>query len=124
MKIKHTLLAAAAALLLLQGCNETDNTLQDGVVSVTDEGYTNVNATQLDSALNAIPAGDLSQVEADALLYMREEEKLAHDVYVFLYSVWNQKVFNNIAKSEQTHPSQAIAKLSPFSVSRLEPQRI
>lgn len=45
----------------------------------------------------------LSQAESDALLYVREEEKLAHDVYVFLYNKWNLPVFQNIANSEQTH---------------------
>lgn len=34
----------------------------------------------------AVPSAAISTAEADALLYMREEEKLAHDVYVTLYA--------------------------------------
>ena len=34
---------------------------------------------------------------------MREEEKLAHDVYVTLYAQWGQPIFQNISQSEQTH---------------------
>ena len=34
---------------------------------------------------------------------MREEEKLARDVYNHLYDKWNLNVFKNIAKSEQEH---------------------
>ena len=34
---------------------------------------------------------------------MREEEKLAHDVYVTLYEAWDLRVFNNIAGAEQKH---------------------
>ena len=36
-------------------------------------------------------------------MLMREEEKLARDVYTALYEVWNYPVFSNIAQSEQQH---------------------
>lgn len=54
---------------------------------------------------NLLPAasGDLSAEESSALLYMREEEKLAHDVYVTLYAQWGLPLFQNISQSEQTH---------------------
>jgi len=56
------------------------------------------------AAVHQLPApGELSQEEADALLYMREEEKLARDVYTALYSIWKIPVFQNIAASEQAH---------------------
>lgn len=48
-------------------------------------------------------AGELSPDEAAALLYMREEEKLAHDVYVTLYDQWGLPIFQNISQSEQAH---------------------
>lgn len=54
------------------------------------------------SVLN-IPASGLSAEEAASLLFMREEEKLARDVYNFLYTTWGQPTFQNIAASEQTH---------------------
>ena len=45
----------------------------------------------------------LSAVEAENLAFMREEEKLARDVYLYLFDVWGQLVFENIAASEQQH---------------------
>lgn len=48
-------------------------------------------------------AAPLTQAEKDDLLYMREEEKVARDVYIALYDKWGMTVFNNISKSEQTH---------------------
>jgi hypothetical protein len=45
----------------------------------------------------------LSDAEAQGILYMREEEKLARDVYTTLYEVWGMPVFENIARSEQAH---------------------
>ena len=41
--------------------------------------------------------------ESASLLYMREEEKLAHDVYVTLYDQWGLRIFSNISQSEQAH---------------------
>jgi hypothetical protein len=38
-----------------------------------------------------------------ALLFLIEEEKLAHDVYVTLSDLWGANVFANIASSEATH---------------------
>lgn len=45
----------------------------------------------------------LSDAEAEFLLHLREEEKLARDVYEALYAKWGYVVFSNIAESEQRH---------------------
>jgi hypothetical protein len=45
----------------------------------------------------------LSDAEAQGILYMREEEKVARDVYTTLYEAWGLTVFQNIARSEQIH---------------------
>lgn len=51
-----------------------------------------------------LPApSELSEAEMSDLLYMREEEKLARDVYTALYEAWGIPVFQNIAASEQAH---------------------
>jgi len=46
---------------------------------------------------------DLTKEQEEGLLYMREEEKLARDVYNYLYDKWQVNIFKNIAKSEQYH---------------------
>jgi hypothetical protein len=48
--------------------------------------------------------------ESAALLYMREEEKLAHDVYVTMFQLWGLPIFQNIANAEQNH-TEAIKTL-------------
>jgi len=55
------------------------------------------------SQLDTLPLGVLSAEEAAGLAYMREEEKLAHDVYLALYAATGLQSFQNIANSEQTH---------------------
>lgn len=63
---------------------------------------TNNSAIDTETIMN-MPSDSLSQAEVDGLLYMREEEKLARDVYIVLYQSWGQRVFNNISRSEQMH---------------------
>lgn len=53
--------------------------------------------------LALIPAGELTQAETDALLFMWEEEKMARDVYSAFSTIYTKPLFNNIAASEQTH---------------------
>lgn len=48
------------------------------------------------------PAGVIS--EAD-LVFLREEEKLARDVYLTLHDRWGHGIFASIAESEQRHTS-------------------
>jgi len=50
-----------------------------------------------------LPKQSLSQIEIKDLIHMREEEKLARDVYLTLYDKWKLPVFRNIAKSESWH---------------------
>ena len=52
----------------------------------------------------------LDQAEKDDLLFLREEEKLARDVYLYLYDIWGQWIFANIVASEQQH-MDAVKKL-------------
>ncbi|NTU84465.1 MAG: DUF2202 domain-containing protein [Chloroflexales bacterium] len=59
--------------------------------------------TALPAAELAVPAQTLSAAEAAALTFMREEEKLARDVYLTLATTWSLPVFTNIAASEQMH---------------------
>ena len=50
-----------------------------------------------------LPIEELTNDEINGLIVMREEEKLAHDVYLTLYNKWELNVFQNISKSELTH---------------------
>ena len=45
----------------------------------------------------------LTEAEEHHILYMREEEKLARDVYLTLDEIWDAEIFANISESEQRH---------------------
>lgn len=55
-------------------------------------------------------SGPLTAGEIQYLVYMREEEKLARDLYRHFFTVWNNPVFANIAQAEQLH-TDAIRRL-------------
>ena len=75
----------------------------DEIPSVSGEDEASIDQPTLGTAIASIPSGDLTEEEAQALLFMREEEKLARDTYLALYQMWGLPIFQNIAASEQTH---------------------
>ena len=50
------------------------------------------------------------------LTYMREEEKVARDVYLYLNEKWNIRIFKNIAASEQVHMDAIKALLDTYTL--------
>ena len=59
---------------------------------------------------------ELSDDEINSLLFMREEEKMARDVYLTQYETWNDSVFNNIADSEQAHMDAIVPLLDKYNL--------
>jgi hypothetical protein len=86
------------------------------LTTVTDSGETSFDQTALQDALAALPLGELTDSERDGLLLMREEEKLAGDVYRYLYELHSLQVFSNIASSEDTHTVAVKQLLDRYSL--------
>ncbi len=61
-------------------------------------------------------ATGLTASEIAGLQYMREEEKLARDVYLTLGEQWALPVFKNIARSEQSHMAAVKTLLDRYGV--------
>ncbi|MET0064920.1 MAG: DUF2202 domain-containing protein [Candidatus Thiodiazotropha sp.] len=55
---------------------------------------------------------NLSATESRQLIYLREEEKVARDVYDRLYEVWGLFVFDNISAAEQNHMDAVLTQLN------------
>jgi len=75
------------------------------VTNVDEDGNTTIDEAALSDALSQVSTGTsaLSDADAEGLFFMREEEKLARDVYLTLYEKWGLPIFQNIANAEQTH---------------------
>jgi hypothetical protein len=56
-------------------------------------------------ACKVLSAEALTQAEIDTLMYMREEEKMARDLYIRFNEIYGGtvRVFGNISRSEQKH---------------------
>jgi hypothetical protein len=80
------------------------------------------------TAVSLLPAGEamaarltastttLTTEEKNDLLFMREEEKLARDVYLTLHDIWGTPVFANIATSEQQHMDAILRLLNTYKL--------
>ena len=101
-KLIFITLSAALVLTACGGGDATGAKSQGGPLLVDASNFDN---TALGVALAALPLELLSDAEKASLAYMREEEKLAHDVYVQSATLWGgtTKIFGNIAISESTH---------------------
>ncbi len=62
------------------------------------------------------PQTTLSQVEVEDILLMREEEKLARDVYITLYAQWGTPVFANISRAERRHMSRMLRLIDNYGL--------
>jgi hypothetical protein len=67
--------------------------------------------------LNLAAAAELTDDEIASLFFMREEEKLAHDVYIAFHEMWRLPVFENIARSEQNHINSLLRLLEKYGLS-------
>ena len=59
---------------------------------------------------------ELSDAEIATLKWMREEEKLARDVYIELNAFWPAEIFVKIAESEQRHFDALGEKLDLYGI--------
>lgn len=66
--------------------------------------------------VSALPYEELSSAEVRAIELMGEEEKLARDVYLFLYEKWDLRIFWKIASSEQQHMNAVGTLIDKYSL--------
>ena len=64
----------------------------------------------------SIQETSLSQLEIDDLNFLREEEKLARDVYLYSYDLYNLQIFKNVSNSEQKHMDSVLELLNKYNL--------
>lgn len=111
-QLKNTSFSLIIALIILVfgSCTKDKNTVENSNI----DG--NLNKINVESQINALPVETLSPEELASLSFLREEEKLARDVYVTLYNKWGVKIFNNISQSESTHMSAVLMLLNKYNL--------
>ena len=73
-------------------------------------------ACDLKQQLAELPARHLGDRERADLMFMREEEKLARDVYLSLYEQWELAIFRQIAKAESRHMALTLVVVDKYEL--------
>ncbi len=115
--LRRLLIAAIATADTTEQTATEDVAGDEAVTSIDDEGTTSFDDEQLVTELDDPPLTTLSEADRDGLIFMREEEKLALDVYQELYDVWGLRIFDNISKAEQTHTDSVRTLLDRYDIS-------
>ncbi len=115
--MKRTVLFAAALAVALASCTQKEGewAMVEKSASV-DLVETMGNNTGVVGTVFTTTLSDLSEAEITGLLQMREEEKMAREVYLKMYELWENTVFQNIAKSELSHASAVLTLLNHFGI--------
>jgi len=108
--IRKTLIVACAGLLALSA----------GVVDAKGRPSQGGGAPDCQQALvdrfDSLDVNSLDQDTVDAIVLLREEEKLARDVYLTLSWWYDLPIFPNIAKSEQQHMNLVALLLDRYGI--------
>lgn len=59
---------------------------------------------------------ELSDTQKEALSFMIEEEKVARDVYAYLYDIWGTRIFTNITQAEQKHMDAILILINQYGL--------
>ncbi len=104
-------------LALLTGCNDSSDPLaQNAVAADLAADAVDADMTGTIGTIDTIEPGDLTDEDAASLVFMREEEKLARDVYLTLGGLYDLRVFQNIAVSEQRHMDAVAVLLERYGL--------
>jgi hypothetical protein len=74
---------------------------------------TDDNKETIDTLAQVTP---LTTQEIEDLQFLREEEKLARDMYTHAYNLYGVNIFNNIASSKQRHTNSVLELMNRYEV--------
>lgn len=110
LEFRLALVLFAMASLALASC-ETDLGIKPGTTS-DEQNFEYMQTNILD-----LPYEAVSDDEISSLVFMREEEKLARDVYIKMYELYGEEIsFNNISKSELRHANAILQLLDKYKL--------
>ncbi len=109
-KYTGLLILLSIFISMAMSCSKDDNQPNSS------NNNSNYSIETLRAQVNILPIEPLNAVELNTLSFMREEEKLARDVYISLYNKWGSNVFKNISSSEQTHMDAMLILLNRYNI--------
>ncbi|HHT23771.1 MAG TPA: DUF2202 domain-containing protein [Bacteroidales bacterium] len=120
MKSINIVFTTLFSLFLFASCDAKATDINNDLMTDT-ELINAENVAMLDQSLVSFTANqtvpcDVTETDIEHLLFMLEEEKLAHDVYIYFNEKYNRRVFQNISKSEAMHQKAVMYLINLFGV--------
>lgn len=117
INLKKGLFLLVAGSLLLTSC-DTDTAANAGIiagmVSTDAEGTTLINTSDLKSV--TVGDDEITAELTDWLKFMREEEKMARDLYLAFSELYTVPIFKQIARAEDNHMSAVLAVMTTYGI--------
>ena len=111
MKTRKMFFLAMFLLALFSSCEQVEafNDSSSEIEYTVNDGQSQV------IAFTSNP-DSITENEVNGLIIMREEEKLAMDVYTYFYNKYNYRIFGNISKSENRHTDAVLNLINYFKL--------
>jgi hypothetical protein len=74
-------------------------------------------------SIKRINVETINQSDIESIQFMREEEKLAHDVYIFYAEQYNVPIFRNISRSEAAHQKAIMWLMNKYNIEDLSKEK-
>ena len=111
--MKYLLMLTIIAATLVAGCSDNSS----GFSSANQSNFhSEIDLETLRVNIGNIALEELTPAEIHGLEFMREEEKLAHDVYLTFHEQYGTNIFTNIAGSEQVHTDAVLILLDRYDI--------
>lgn len=91
-------------------CSKNNDPFDNGQVNMTTSLAT-INQTVIN-----LPTEPLDDAEKARILFIREEEKLAYDVYQTMFDLYGVNVFQNIPNSEMSHMEAMLSIIRKYNL--------
>jgi hypothetical protein len=116
MKTQMLFLSILLAAFYLTSCNDSTADFEPVFESI--EKSLMIDGECTDSVFTST-IDDLTEADIENLHFMREEEKLAHDVYLYFFDLYGERIFSQIAQSEAMHMEAILRLLDHFEIEDL-----
>ncbi|OQB29117.1 MAG: hypothetical protein BWY08_02239 [Bacteroidetes bacterium ADurb.Bin174] len=116
ISISNIILATILSTFSLASCEAKSSDLMPDTELIDAENMSMADQSLIGLTANQIVPGNVTETDIEHLLYMLEEEKLAHDVYIYFNEKYNRRVFQNISKSETVHQKAVMYLINLFDV--------
>ncbi len=110
MKQFRSAFGAFALVIVLGGCSKNNDLINTGQVNMT-TSLAAINQTVIN-----LPTEPLDDAEKARILFIREEEKLAYDVYQTMFDIYGVNVFQNIPNSELSHMEAMLTIIKKYNL--------